>query len=57
MLTRLTTLLLLAAGLPAATLQPGQPAPDFAVTTLDGGKLALRDLRGKRVLLFLWASW
>jgi peroxiredoxin len=35
----------------AARLGVGAPAPDFAVTDLDGKPLALADLAGKRVLL------
>lgn len=35
----------------------GVPAPDFSVTTLDGEKIALRDLKGKRVILDFWATW
>ena len=38
-------------------LAPGQPAPDFAFTTTDGKKMRLSDLKGKVVLLDLWASW
>lgn len=35
----------------------GRPAPDFALERLDGGRLGLGDLRGKRVVLNFWASW
>jgi cytochrome c biogenesis protein CcmG, thiol:disulfide interchange protein DsbE len=38
----------------------GIPAPAFALPVLDegsGNRLALRDLRGKAVLLDFWASW
>ena len=35
----------------------GQPAPDLSVTTLDGSKLDLHSFKGKRVLVFMWASW
>ena len=34
-----------------AVLEPGQPVPDFAVTTQDGATLKLSDLRGKVVVL------
>ena len=34
-----------------AQAMSGQPAPAFALTDLDGGKLALADLRGKYVVL------
>lgn len=39
-------------------LQPGTVAPDFEATTLDGRKLQLRSLRGKRVWIafFRYAS-
>jgi len=35
----------------------GRPAPELAVERLDGGNLALSSLRGKVVLLDVWASW
>ena len=35
----------------------GQPAPAFSVATIDGARLELASLRGKRVLVFFWASW
>ena len=33
------------------------PAPDFTLNTLAGQPVALKDLRGKRVLINFWASW
>jgi peroxiredoxin len=41
---------------PAGKL-PGQPAPDFALMTLDGKTMKLSDFRGKAVLLNFWATW
>lgn len=35
----------------------GQTAPDFELTTLEGKKIRLSDLRGKAVLLNFWATW
>jgi thiol-disulfide isomerase/thioredoxin len=35
----------------------GSVAPDFALETLDGKKIALRDLRGSVVLVDFWATW
>ena len=35
----------------------GDPAPDFTLKSLDGVDLRLSNYRGKRVLLFVWASW
>lgn len=35
----------------------GDPAPDLAFLTLDGNEIRLSEYRGKRVLLFIWATW
>jgi peroxiredoxin len=35
----------------------GVTAPDFSVTTLDGRTMRLSDLKGKRVVVDLWATW
>jgi thiol-disulfide isomerase/thioredoxin len=37
--------------------QPGQPAPDFALRSLDGKVIRLSDLRGRPVLINFWATW
>jgi thiol-disulfide isomerase/thioredoxin len=37
--------------------EPKTPAPDFALERLNGGQLALGDLRGKTVVLDFWATW
>ena len=37
--------------------QVGQLAPDFTLPTLDGGKVSPRDYRGKKVIVFMRASW
>jgi len=37
--------------------EPGAPAPDFAVETLDGRTVRLEDYRGKHLLLNFWAPW
>jgi len=40
------------------TVARGEPAPDFAVESLDGSEvLRLSDYRGKVVVLNFWASW
>lgn len=41
----------------AKTLQVGQPAPDFRVTTFDLETYGLADLRGQVILLNYWATW
>jgi thiol-disulfide isomerase/thioredoxin len=35
----------------------GKPAPDFAVTTMDGKTVRLADLKGKPVMIDFWATW
>ena len=35
----------------------GDKAPDFRLPTLTGETLALSDLKGKKVILNLWATW
>jgi peroxiredoxin len=42
---------------PVKSLKIGDVAPEFAVKTLDGTPLALKDYRGKYVLLDFWATW
>ncbi len=44
------------AGLPVGT-QIGELAPDFAGVTLTGGEIRLSDLRGRTVLVNVFASW
>ena len=35
----------------------GDKAPDFTLPSLDGRDVSLSDYAGKRVALFIWASW
>ena len=35
----------------------GDQAPDFTLPSLDGGEISLSEFRGKRLVLFFWASW
>src|ERR1700737_4151491 len=44
-----------AADLPGPAV--GQPAPDFALTTLDGKHVRLADYRGKTLVINVWGSW
>ncbi len=37
-------------------LAAGDPAPDFDLPTDDGGRLALKDLRGKKVILYAYPA-
>jgi peroxiredoxin len=42
----------------AQRIKVGEPAPDFTVPSLDGKTTyRLSDFRGRRVLVFNWASW
>ena len=43
--------------LTSTRLAVGSAAPDFELETLDGRKIALRDLRGSIVVLDFWATW
>ncbi len=35
----------------------GDEAPDFALRSLEGKEVSLSDYRGKRLIVFMWASW
>ena len=37
-------------------LQPGDPAPDFTLTTDSGSSLSLADLRGRKVILYAYPA-
>lgn len=39
------------------SVQPGKPAPDFELYTLDGQKVRLSDYKGRRVIVNFWATW
>ncbi len=41
----------------AQSLAIGTQVPDFTLPALDGRAVRLSDYRGKRVVLFMWASW
>jgi thiol-disulfide isomerase/thioredoxin len=58
MTARLLVAALVCATAPA-TARPkvGQPAPPFEVTTFDGQKITLTDLRGEVVIVNIWATW
>ncbi len=42
---------------PPTTPAVGVVAPDFTLPALDGGEVALRDQRGKVVIVNFWATW
>jgi peroxiredoxin len=39
------------------TVNVGDQAPDFVLPSLDDKDVRLSDYRGKRLILFMWASW
>ncbi|MFO7977683.1 MAG: TlpA disulfide reductase family protein, partial [Bacteroidales bacterium] len=39
------------------SMMPGNPAPEFTMTDMDGNTVSLSDYRGKVVFLKFWASW
>lgn len=45
------------ASLALAAAEVGRPAPGFDLSTADGAKLQLNQLRGQVVYLDFWASW
>jgi peroxiredoxin len=38
-------------------LDEGRPAPDYVAVTLDGDSIGVHELRGRVVLLNVWATW
>ena len=39
-----------------ARLEPGTPAPDFALPDADGNEVRLSDLRGRKVVLYVYPA-
>lgn len=56
-LCRLGALALALCGMSASVPTVGRPAPDFAMTLMDGTTVTLADLRGQVVVLNFWATW
>ena len=40
-----------------AVAHVGQHAPEFTLPSLSGEQVSLSDYRGRKVVLFTWASW
>lgn len=53
----LATWLLWPGGTAATAVVPGQPAPDFVLSDLQGQTVQLSALRGKHVVINFWATW
>jgi peroxiredoxin len=41
----------------AVGIEPGNKAPDFTLTDIEGKSVSLSDYKGKKVFLNFWASW
>ena len=41
----------------ANVVKVGDEAPDFTLPSLDGRQVSLSSYRGKKVIVFMWASW
>ena len=39
------------------TVHVGDEAPNFTLPSLNGEEVRLSDYRGKKLVLFMWASW
>ena len=39
------------------TAVEGETAPDFSLPSFDGKNIRLSQFRGKKLILFMWASW
>ena len=58
MLRTLTAIVLgLALGSATSAEELQGPAPDFRLQTMDGGPVALSDLKGQVVMVNFWATW
>jgi len=45
------------AGTTARYPEVGDKAPDFTLPSLEGTPISLSDYVGKKVIVFMWASW
>ena len=50
----MATVLVLALATASSALRIGDPAPEFAVTSHTGAKVALKDYAGKKVMLWFY---
>ena len=41
----------------SSNVKVGDDAPDFELPSLQGQTIKISDYRGKKVVLFMWASW
>jgi len=55
--TMMLNTILAAVSLLSQGVEIGKPVPDVSLTDMDGKTVRLSQFRGKKLILFNWASW